>query len=343
MLGRSFGPIGVDLGARFVKAVQMSRSRGTWRIEASAVVPRAEGETDAIAAGRLSNVLDRQGFRGRNVVLAAPVKQVEVDLVEVPPRSSGAPIEQIARTELMRTTKLEAGTFEMASWDLPAAARGSGTTMMAAALRHADANSRLGGFESAGFTPIAIDVACLALAREALAGTATGSDRITGALDIGWSAAMIVLAHRDCVIYQRILPDRGVLSLHTEIRAQFGVNEEVAEHVLRTFTTKQAENEKTELGIDPVHAAWVRSVVARHTDDLAAEVKASFGYAAHRYPGMASDVLRLSGGGAAIPGVVAQLSQRLDLEVKLLGQNESDCRGALLALAAGLARYPEAA
>ncbi len=117
------------------------------------------------------------------------------------------------------------------------------------------------------------------------------------------------------------------------------MNDEVAEHVLRTFTDKHGEHE----GVDPVHAAWVRSLVARHADDLAAEVKASFGYAAHRYPGMASDVLRLCGGGAAVPGMMAQLAERLDTEAKLLGPEDDANRGAGLALAAGLARYREAA
>ncbi len=197
-----------------VKAVQMSCTRGEWRVEASAVLPRAEGENDTVAAKRLSDLLDRQGFRGRNVVLAAAVKHVEVELVEVPPRASGAPVDEIAKTELMRTAKLDAGSFEMAGWDLPAAARGSGTTMMVAALRHADAGARLNAFEAAGFTPVAIDVACLALARDALAAHADHEKDYGGDGYRLGRARTIVLAHRDCVIYQRVLADRGIASLH---------------------------------------------------------------------------------------------------------------------------------
>jgi Tfp pilus assembly PilM family ATPase len=313
---------------------------------AAVVVPRHDGESEEISLRRLTEVLERKGFRGRSAVVAAPLGKVAVELLDLPPRSSGAPLDQIARGEIARAAKLEAGGFEMASWDLPPTSRGTGTTIMCAALRHTDAEARLEAVEAAGLSPIALDVPCLALMREAV-GRQTSSapaadDKILGVLDFGWSAALVVLVHRGRVIYQRLLGEYGQAALHRLVERQFDVPGDIAEHIVRNFASKAGEGslvETTGSGADPVHAAWVRSTVARHIDDLSAEINASFAYATHRYPGMTSDVLWLCGGGARIPGAVELLTDRLSTNVKLMSAVPEELGGAEMALAAGLARY----
>src|SRR5690349_7410565 len=100
--------IGIDVGARSVKAVQLGRDRfgdGAWRITAAAEMPRdadaqpaaptpqgaaqpgtaqpaaAQPERPAYALsgaeiGRLLGTIERQGFRGSDVVLAMPNDKV---------------------------------------------------------------------------------------------------------------------------------------------------------------------------------------------------------------------------------------------------------------------------
>src|SRR5438552_4094061 len=130
--------IGLDMGSRSMKAAQVSRRGTQLRVEAAAVIPYPgpEATFDELAMRRLRDVLHRQGFHGHNLVVAAPADKLHVELLDLPPRHSGAPIDQIARAEMMRMAKLEPNAFEMATWDLPAPPRGgTGTAVMAVAAR----------------------------------------------------------------------------------------------------------------------------------------------------------------------------------------------------------------
>ena len=123
MLRKRFGYIGLDIGSRHIKAVQVARGKSQPRIEAAAVIPFVSPEPalDADCVRRLRDVLARQGFRGNQVVIVAPANKLHVEMLDLPPRHSGAPVDQLARAEMMRLGKLEANAFEMATWDLPAA------------------------------------------------------------------------------------------------------------------------------------------------------------------------------------------------------------------------------
>src|SRR5690349_7590750 len=160
------GPIGLDLYGREIKAVQAVRNGKGWRVECAVALPRGEGALDAAQAARIADVFARQGFKGRNVVLAAPVSKLECEMLELPPRGSGAPMEEIARAEMASVAKLTQGSFEMACWDLPAPPRGGGgTSMLAVALRHEDAQAVLNPLLSVGLDVVAIDTRAGALAR----------------------------------------------------------------------------------------------------------------------------------------------------------------------------------
>src|SRR5947209_16612896 len=74
-------PIGIDVGSRYVKAVQLDKATtaaGRLRVAAAAIFPRSEPGT-AIArpeVRRLGDVLYRHGFTGSAVVLAVPADRL---------------------------------------------------------------------------------------------------------------------------------------------------------------------------------------------------------------------------------------------------------------------------
>src|SRR4051794_35623253 len=112
---RSRTPIGLDVAGRWVKAVQLSRTATGLRLAAAARVARADpaagfSEADAQV---LAGVLERAGFQGHDVVLGAPREMLLSDVLELPPRASGAPIEQLARVELARANKCDPASFEL--------------------------------------------------------------------------------------------------------------------------------------------------------------------------------------------------------------------------------------
>src|SRR5688572_30026381 len=94
-----YTPIGLDIGSCSIKAVQLQRVREDWRVAAVTSLPRPQinAPLDRIAVRRIADVLYRQGFHGQSVVLAAPSDKLAADILELPPRTSGVPLEQIAR------------------------------------------------------------------------------------------------------------------------------------------------------------------------------------------------------------------------------------------------------
>ena len=199
-------PIGLDVGSRLIKAVQLepapagSGARGM-RVAAAVVVPRAVlmppeprrvandvpgadrakplGSGSSVPSAQelagLPEVLERAGFSGRRVVLAAPSGGLMTSVLELPARAGAAPARQIARMELARAHRCTPDAFEMGYWDLPPTGAGitmgsaraltRGSSIMAVGLPHTQANALLDAFGAAGLYVSAIDVGPCALAR----------------------------------------------------------------------------------------------------------------------------------------------------------------------------------
>src|SRR5688572_9407291 len=208
---KSRSPIGLDIGARRVKAVQLEQSGGSssgWRVAAVACVNRtAPGKLMAPdEASRLWDTLDRLGFQGSRVVLAAPSDKLITGMLELP-KAGPIPLEQIARVELARTSKVAPESFEMGCWELPVPNRaGKHVHVMAVGYPHAEAAKLLDLVEHAGFDATALDVRSCALAR-ACAGIVSPPPGITALLDLGWASASLVLVYAGMVVYVRGLSE----------------------------------------------------------------------------------------------------------------------------------------
>ena len=167
-IDKSREPIGIDVAHRQIRAVQMGRTTGGWRVEAMSARPRTTPAAKIARAAphELRSLPQQQGFRGTSVVLAVPSAQRMPRSLEMPPSPRGASNRSTGRAELARMHKCEAVGFEMACWDLPAPARATNSTfVMAAACTHADANELLDVFEHEGFTVHGLDIQASAAAR----------------------------------------------------------------------------------------------------------------------------------------------------------------------------------
>ncbi|MEA3367056.1 MAG: hypothetical protein U9R68_02960, partial [Planctomycetota bacterium] len=137
LFGHRESPIGVDFDSRYLRAAQLTPAAGGWRLQAAVRIPRVApeqdlGDRDVV---HLRSTLERLGFQGKHLVLAVPEEKLAVDVLELPPRDSRAPVDEIARSELARTHGYEADAAEMVSWDLPPSSRAKDMTqMMAVAL-----------------------------------------------------------------------------------------------------------------------------------------------------------------------------------------------------------------
>lgn len=328
--GRRRTPIGIDIGGRYIKAAQLSRTRNGWRVEAAASFPRTgqQAGIDRRQVRHVRDVLFRQGFTGKNVVVAVPRQSLMTGILELPPRASGAPLDEIARVEFARVHKCRPESVELAYWDLPRTARANEAThVMAAACSHASAGTILDAFEQEGLEVLALDIHAWAVARacKPVLGSESG---ITGVLDIGWGSAQLVLLRRDVVIYERAIGDAGLQPLSAALGKRLELDSESLDLLLLEIGARSDSDGQSKEGqaFDDI-----RSMISSHLDRIVEELQASFSYAVHRYPDAAVERVLLLGGGASIPGAAEHLASALSTEVRAVAPTDLvDCPGPLL-------------
>ncbi len=344
--GRS--PIGLDIGRRWIKAVQLGRSHGKRAVTAAASIARSQPDTpvDRSELDRLARVLSQQGFLGRKVVLSAPADHVMSGVLDMPPRESGAPYDLIAAQEFARMHRQEPGGFESNWWEIPRSARASTVGVMAVGCAHVDTQAMLEVFESCGYDVAAMDFGLCAAIR-ACRGQIDPSQSISAVLDMGWGTARLAMVHQGTIVFDRTLSRSGLGVLHQHVCDGLGVDPTEADCLLQRVGLHS--NDGSVSTIDPEFkdvASLLRPLIVGHLDEVVHELEASFEYASHQYPDAHAHRLILVGGGGAVPG----LAQRLDasLDPQTLRAEDADLLGLeglggmpLMAVALGLAAYDQ--
>ncbi|HXE55665.1 MAG TPA: pilus assembly protein PilM [Tepidisphaeraceae bacterium] len=310
-------PIGLDIGARHVKAVQLERAHGPseWRLAAAALFPRTSVGTplESEELRQITDVLDRRGFHGNRIVVPIPADKLIGGVLEIPSRTSAVPVDQIARMEVARTHRCPPDSFEMGCWDLPAPARAKSTSqVMTVGCAHAEAEKLLSSFESHGFEVTALDVRSCALSRAAAARVNVESG-ISAILDLGWDSAMVVMLYGGAIVYSRALADAGTRSLHESLHKTLALDFEVSDYLLSQVGLSSSNRPDDATAIElPADA---RKLLAGYVDSIVQELNVSFSYVSHEYPETPLARLLLSGSGAAMPGLRDHLKTALSVEV----------------------------
>lgn len=349
--GWSRGPIGLDVGERWVKAVQLSRDAKP-RMLAAAALPRdaaPPGDVQPLhplsneEVRRLKTVLARRGFGYGSIIAAAPGACVFTSVLDLPPRSSGAPLEQIARTELAHVHRREPATMEVAFWELPKPARtGEGVPAMAVGCSHDDALRLIEPLERRRLNVSVLDTQGWALAR-ACGPMMEEDGGMVAAVDLGWIAATLVLLHQGAVVYERQLGSLGIRTLSEALRKEHGYTPEVIDFVLRDAGFGDGGGAREARAV-----AKARGTLEGHFDTLKQELRLAVSYAQHQYPQAAVTRIVLTGGGAGIPSLDSHVAASLDVPVQRLTPGVIvDCPPSLareaddasLAVAVGLALY----
>lgn len=349
--------IGLDLGPRWITAVQLSgRPERGWRLEATARIGRATSTSIVPTAdemGRTWDVLDRRGFSGRRMVVVAPL--VHSATLELPPRSSGAPVDDLARQEVARSLKLEVPDIEVALWDVPRPPRGGdGTFVLAVGLPHKESGPLLDALEDAGATVEALDCRCCAMARSCAAQVDAGAG-VTGLIDVEDAAISIAVMNSGVVVYDRVVRDAGLDRLRTMIRDGLGGGTGAPTGEDAAALDLVMDSILSPNGVElPDHVAgMVKGVVAEYTSQVVQELRSVMAYSIHRYPGQIGPVLMM-GSGARIRELGERIRTELDLATRMVGlsdvtrgacaaDNQDGATGGEFLVAAGLAMRPRVA
>ncbi len=338
--------IGIDAGSASIKAIQVElAASGTGKVVAALSRPRAaSGPLSADEALGLAEALRGVGFVGEDCVLAASPADAVLGTIELPPRSSNAPLDQLARMEMARNAKLAPDAFELAWWELPHGVRaGRGTHAMAAAVPHNKSDVILDAVESAGLDPVSLDLEPAAMARACV--TASAPAGITAILDLGAGPATLNFVHQGTLTFNRRMPEVVVGLLSAEFAKRLAIEPDVAEFLLTEVgvgagTATTGDGEPVELPDEG------RRLLNGFVDTLTKELSLSFDYAGHLYPDAPVSRLLLVGGGAAIGGLADRLTGALSVQARRVAPSDviacepallSICSSPAMTLALGLA------
>jgi Tfp pilus assembly PilM family ATPase len=318
-------PIGVEVGGRYLNAIQLGRVSGGFGVEAATSIRRSAGDASLTGeeVARLADVLERQDFRGQDVVLALPTTRMMSALLELPPANSGAPLDRLSRAELATTHECDPARLQSAYWELPAPARPrEGTSVMAVGCFEDDACALVDVFQDAGLNVVAIDVAAWAISR-ACAPILSSEAHLAAALNLEWDSASLIVILDEIVVYERALADTGLSRLHGALVNDLDLDADVADYVLREIGLR-ADLEDQDIPTELARAA--RESVLGYVSLLAPEVRVSLGYAAQEYGKSGVDRLVMVGEGASVPGLADQLSNEFSLTARVVAPTQlADC------------------
>ncbi|MBX3365086.1 MAG: hypothetical protein KF866_10000 [Phycisphaeraceae bacterium] len=307
---RHLSPIGLHIGGRFVGAVQLARRNGRCEIANAAFTPRQHpGEPiDAEEVHRISTILTRRGFTGHSIALAAPDDMLIGAVLDLPPRTSGAPIDRIAAAELGRVHKTDASSLTVGLWELPAPARrrdGLPTYAVACPARQATSLAEL--FEAEGLDLVALDARACALVR-ACAPLVAPAPRVSSIVDLSFDAARVAIAVGPTVAYERVISASSIARLIEQIAASLDVEVDLAQYIaFELGLTPRFDDERDSWEL----LADARKPLRSWFDALARELTLATAYVLERYGQEAPASVLLTGIGAAIPAIDTELARRL--------------------------------
>ena len=337
MRRESAPPIGIDLDGRCLRALQLADSSRALQVEAAMSLPRArcDGPVTTEEIEKLLHLFPKRGFVGNQVVVGVPRSQLLTSIQDLPPRRTGAPVEQIALSELARMNKVNPASLEMVCWELPAPSRANDTTpVMVAAFPKPRAHELLTTFEKNGYTVQALDTRSWAATR-VCKDSLTESPVITAILEIGWEDAQLIVIHEGLVTYERHLEGSETRKLVKTLAGKDQVDWTEAQRLLN------------DVDLDP--ESNPSCMAAAHFDAIADELQTPFHYMENMYTDVVVQKLLLVGEGAGIRGADKYLAKRLEMNVEAISpialaecpdELREEC-GPAAATAMGLGQYEE--
>lgn len=318
-------PIGLDIGARGVRAVQLTRAGDGYVVSSAAAHEGSHaGSDDVDQAQRLTThiqgCVQEATFRGGNAVAMLNPPAVEFHTLELPPAvltSRDASTAQVVRWEVGRMTNEPIDDIETGHWPLPPT-KVSAPNAIGLAVRRERVSQTLASCARAGLRCTGIDVGAAALARLGTILHAWNSEEVWGMLDIGYEEARLLL----CVDEVPVLVRRagsGGQAWTTRIADSLQVSVNSAEVHKREHGIALTSRGLRKGPQDPPAgevASILLGTLRGELKDLASEVKRSYEYVLGCYPSRHAADLMLVGGGATMPNLAEFLTSVLGIPVR---------------------------
>lgn len=351
---RSKTYVGLDLGARTIKAVQVERTQVGWKIDKAVRWPTPKGavqdgivtDVDAMATA-LREMMRETRINATSAVIGASGGAVIVRTVSIP---------NMPEAVLRKSIKFEASRYVPSSiedsfieFEILGQADEDNMSVLIVAAPREIVESRVRACEAAGIETEIVDVEAFAAYRALIeAETAEAySDSTIAIIDIGASSSNVSVVHKGAFSMTRSIPQAGA-TLSEALKSYFKLSDE------------EAEQGKSQLDLNHLLAEAKPSenpplrVIQPFIDDQIREIRRSLNYyqSQQTEAGQSTPVTKLilCGGGAALAGIDHYVQQKMGIETKCVSVldnprfvysgPEDTGHGLDLAVASGLAMRP---
>ena len=316
---RSTSSIGIDLSADRIRAVRCDLRGGAPVIRETLNICRSGATLDREIA-RLAGVMSRRGLGACDVRVALPDEDLLGSCLELPPRASGAPLEQIAAIELGRIFRHDPASMAVSLWELPAMGRSSGAACQyfAVGCKHAVTDQLAAAFNAQGMVVRAVEPRMASLARvRRRYGPARDEAPLEGegVLEFGFFRSQLIVLHHGQLIDCRPCSGPGIRGLAEGLATIMAADVSAATFVLRSLARDGASSASAgnEAPDENAECPWwmhsprlhrtVVAHIARFVEQTAVDVASLLDYVRHRFGGMQCRTLTLTGEYCRFPGL----------------------------------------
>jgi type IV pilus assembly protein PilM len=314
---RRYSPIGIDIGARSIKLVQLSGDR-TKLLEAARVeLPPApdqstpEEHAARLTAGLRKGLQDRD-FHGREAVCCLGDKQIFLQSLRVP-KQTGPQLDRLVAQEAAGRVPFGLDEAELRFVEAADVRQGDQTLreVIVFAVQRSVLAQALGVVEQARLKPVAVDVEPAALVRSYAAQFRRDDDRQARALlvHIGYSRTAALVAQSDDLLFVKYI-DVGGQHFDQAVARHLKMDLHEAVSLRKHNGDRRAELQDPEVARSVTEA--IRPVIERLTTELAMCVRY------HSVTFRGQPIVRMVvSGGEATPSLVETLGKQLDMKGEL--------------------------
>jgi Tfp pilus assembly PilM family ATPase len=346
-------PIGVDIGAAGVRAVQARATDKGYVIVHAAQCDRPPSEKEAPAEQTqrlIADCLHKIRFHGRAAIAAIMPPEAQFHSLDLPAAALKTDADQVVRFEVERLMTDPPPNFETRHWPLPPTSAPAPNTLAVGA-SHEHIRRGVEECSAAGLVCSCVDTAATALVRLGSLLRTWPEKVVWGMLDLGERSGRLVLSVDNVPVLVRTTGTGGRIWTQ-RIADALQVSFKAAEVHKRTHGIALASRSRAS-DVEPARselASMLLGALRLELNDLTVEVKRSYEYVLGCYPNRKAADLIMVGGGAGMRNLPEYLSQALGIPVRRASEylKETSCRIAVsqaglgpeplsaLAVAAGL-------
>jgi type IV pilus assembly protein PilM len=314
---RRYSPIGVDIGARSIKLVQLSGDRSRL-IEAARVelppLPEdaaAEQQAERISDGLRRGLADRE-FYGRETVCCLSDRQLFLQSLRVP-KQSGTQLDRLVAQEAAGRVPFPLDEGELRFLEAADVRQGDQTLreVIVFVVQRSVLSQSLAIVEKAKLLPVAVEVEPAALVRSYAAQFRRDDDRQARTLlvHIGYSRTAALVAQGDELLFAKYIDVGGQ---HFDLAVARHLKMDLHEAV----TLRKHNGDRRVDQQDPEVARSIAEATRQMLERLTSELAMCVRYHSVTFRGQPI-VRMVVGGGEATSSLVETLSKHLDMKAEL--------------------------